>query len=141
MSLRLSIADLDLAVQDLRSAFCVPPEKRGVAWAGGRCVDTRFVHKNVWKFRPNKKDVESQIIPLLRDTKEAVIAMCLGDYNEDERKRLVVYARNIGLRLANLEENYLRDKPSDFAPDDRLDNEEKRIWEHIASARTQRERD
>lgn len=131
----LSIVDLDVGVFRLRSALEVPLEDRKVKWGRRGCINSRFVHKNIWKSRPEKARVEQEIIPLLRETKEAVITLCFEYCKENKKKKLVEYARNIALRIANLEENYLNDKPSDFAPDDRLVKEEKKVWAQVAAGR------
>lgn len=135
MAIHLTIADLDLSVRHLESALNVHHKQRVFDWAPKRCIDTRFVHKNIWKFRPTNEYVEKEIIPLLRKTKEAVMAMCFEDYSKDERKKLVVYTRNITLRIMNLSENYMHGKPSDFAPEDKLEEVEEQIWAEIALGR------
>ena len=131
MGVRLEVADLDLAARECEAALEVSQEYRHIEWASGRCVNTRFVHKHIWKSRPRKDYVKSKIIPLLKTTRDAIIAIRFDNYKQDEKERLVVYARNIALRIVNLEENYLLDRPSDFAPDDRLEKVEKEIWEKV----------
>ena len=132
MGVCLSIVDLDLSVHECRSALKVPDEMRDIKWAAGRCISTRFVHKNVWNFRPSNEYVK-EIMPLFEKSKEAVIRMCYNGFGNDEKTRLVIYARNITLRALNLEENYLCDKPSDFAPDSKIQEVEDAITARLES--------
>ncbi len=126
MGVDVSFVDLDSAVSRLKTGLELPPDRRGMTWASRRCVYSRFVHKNIWEARPEKEKVR-QIVDLLRETQNAVIRKCFQETNPEAKEKLVMYARNIGLRIINLEENYLQDRPSDFAPDDRLKEEEERV--------------
>lgn len=130
MAVDLAFVDLDTGVSRLRKGLDVPPNKRGMKWSSSRCVYSRFVHKNIWEVHPEKDRVEG-IVQLLRKTRAAVITACFAKTSHDEREKLIIYARNIGLRIVNLEENYLKDKPSDFARDDNLVQEEKRVRDEI----------
>ena len=69
---------------------------------------------------------------MLRRTRAAVITTCFRERKDEERENLIIYARNIGLRIINLENNYLLGRPTDFAPDDELMKEEKRVREEVA---------
>ena len=135
MGVRVCTADLELSLARLSSGLDTPAEDRRFEWAQERCIFSRYVHKNVWKFRPDKKRVEEEIIPLLYRTKEAVITMCLNGFSEEEKRKLVKYARNISVRIINIEENYLNDRPSDFAPDALLDKEEREIWAQVSTTK------
>lgn len=127
MAVDAAFADLDIGVSRLREGLELNPEERDMNWACQRCVYSRFVHKNIWEICPGNERVE-EIMNLLRETRAAVITKCFDKkLTNEEREKLIIYARNIGLRIINLEENYLHNEPTDFAPDDKLEEEEKNV--------------
>jgi len=132
MAIDAAFADLDVGVSRLQVGLDVPTKKRSIKWASKRCVYSRFVHKNIWEVCPDNRRVE-EILDLLRSTRSAIITMCFGKVTSEEREKLILYIRNIGLRIINLEENYLNDKPSDFAPTDKLIEEEKKVRAEVAA--------
>lgn len=122
-----SIVELDFAILELTSWLAAPSGGDAPDWPEDGCVLSRCVHKIVWKSRPAKQRVAGEIIPLLEKVGTAIIARAIITRDQDLREDLIKYARNVGLRASNLRENYLKDLPSDFAPDAKLTEEENKV--------------
>lgn len=110
---------LVLSVERLESLIMVPVESRGPKWGYQICTASRFVHINVWTFSPKSKPVRDIIRLLVRAQKELLSMVNSGDFSKD-KKKIQEYIDNIGTRIDNIKRNYLRGKPSGFAPDHKL---------------------
>jgi len=123
--------DLRRCLERLRDGLRTPVALRDGWWALGRCHDSREVHLVVWQSRPDPKQVLEEVIPLLSETRAAVVAL----EEMAERKQLGEFggqigdvADNIASRIRNLEA-YVGGRPSVFAPrseahDETADEEE-----------------
>ena len=117
----LSMHDPRSAIFRLKSMLDVPVEKRDMVWAHDLCTCSRFVHVNVWRFCPEPRVVEREIIPLLKQSQKELSALrARRDLREGEKKKISEYGANARLRLRNIEQNYVRGKRSAFLPTDKL---------------------
>lgn len=89
-------------------------------WAEDRCVDARLIHVAVWQWEEDRKYVQEEVVPLLQDARNEVLDV-RDQASDDERDGLAVFANNIGKRIANLTERYLKGLKSRLKKvDDRL---------------------
>lgn len=110
---------LVLSIERLESLIMVPVDKRDVRWAHQICTASRFVHINVWRFAPERKQARDIIKLLQRARKELLSMVNSGDFDKD-KEEIETYNENVGRRIRNVEENYLAGKPSAFVPDHKL---------------------
>ena len=115
----LASGDLDSFVSLLREALAVPRNERDLDLARRLCTYSRYTHSSVWQVCPPRAYVKEDIIPLLFESQNAILDTLNATTSPREEERLKVYARNIDLRLDNLEK-YVRGVPSDFAPDHKV---------------------
>ena len=109
---------VELRVAQLESALETNVSLRDSSWAYDRCGDTREIHEDVWERRPPRRYVKKKVIPLFKRTDRAVSTVRRAgpyvDYIEG-------FSRNTKARIRNLN-NYVEGKPSDFAPDAKLED-------------------
>jgi len=110
------VMNLSICIARMRSLLS--RKDRDADWAHDVCTASRMIHIGVWAECPGKDEVRSTVLPLLKQAAVAIAA--IGDGLDGEgREMLDRYAKNDELRWANIKENYLQDKPSAFAPDER----------------------
>ena len=122
-SLRIGplIDDLDVSVTCLRNLLKVPSENRSAEWGHHCCTYSRFVHVRVWMECPSRESLIRNVIPLLKKIKKELLELCdRDDISEGDRQRIAAYAANFRMRIRNIENNYMKQKPSAFLPDEQL---------------------
>ena len=109
--------DPSLLLYKLEFLLTVPNTKRDGNWADNVCLESAFVHINVWKFCPKREIVREIVIPSLREARRQLLVLARSNKGRPLAERIVERANNVRDRLNNLERNYLCGKPSAFIPD------------------------
>lgn len=111
---------LEHTVEELESSMNTIPDKRDPDWPHMWCRLSRLIHIAIWDECPEPKYTQ-KIIEILTEVTNQLCALDTRGYDQDEKQRIKRHLRNIKLRIKNLKDNYTQGKPSDFAPDDKLD--------------------
>lgn len=112
---------LALSMGELERLLVVPMDERDVRWIHSICTVSRMIHLNVWRFCPERKYVESNVVKLLKRAQNELRSMAnCGDFTPSEIARINQYLQNIDNRIDNIRSNYLEGRPSAFRPDDSL---------------------
>lgn len=116
------LLNIALSIAKMQSLLSMPKENRQIMqWAHDVCTTSRFIHICVWKFCPEHDYVRLTVIPLLMTAmKELLTAKDSSGLDEPQKKQIALYVENDELRLRNIEENYLKCRPSAFVPDNKL---------------------
>jgi len=106
----------------LRGVLRVASERRGPKWSGTCCLLSRYIHSDIWEYGTERRKVV-EIILLLEKARAGVEELLRSkSFTELEQRTMAIYARNIGLRVANLRNNRLENKRSNVIPNDDLMN-------------------
>ncbi len=104
----------------LRRLLRVESERRKYKWSGKCCLLSRYIHSDIWEYGTERRKVE-EIILLLEKARAGIDKLLKrNQYTEEERRTMGIYFRNIGLRVANLRDNRLKNKRSNVIPNDDL---------------------
>jgi len=114
-----------LSMKTMESLLALPVKKRDMRWAHDVCTASRFIHINVWRFCTPRKQVETDVIPLLKKARDKLREL-MGKKGFNDTK-LSQYVENDTRRISNLEDNYLKGRFSAFRPDDTLSGPESQV--------------
>jgi hypothetical protein len=81
------------------------------------------VHVDVWTYCPNYDYVKKEIVTLMHRAQEEIDKLVLlleKKQDKEGAEEVTIYKKNIGLRITNLQENYLQGKLSAFVPDNKI---------------------
>jgi len=123
MSVCLSLKDLDAAIGRLAQALSKEQQSEGKKYARDLCICCRFVHMDVWTYCPDYDYVNKEIITLMHRAQEEIDKLVLlleKQQDKEGAKEVTIYKKNIGLRITNLQENYVQGKVSAFVPDSKI---------------------
>ena len=109
---------LEYRVSLLQENLQGAPDVPDCDWCHDRCLDSEIIHEAVWRWNPPASFVEQAVVPALERTITIVNRAVAKD--DQESALLLRFPRNIGRRVQNLTDNYLKGRPSDFPPDDPL---------------------
>ncbi len=113
-------ADLLGAVSEMERLIEEASAKRTIAAAAKLCAQSRELHFLVWWWAPKEEYAEKNVLPLLRKAMSLADEIAAGNLPQEEAKKASIYSRNIGLRINNIQNNFLQHKDSDFIPDSKL---------------------
>lgn len=113
-----AIMEVEKILREMLSLLEVLECERDMKWAQSVCSASRMMHIEVWSISPSIEEVEKRVIPVLEQAKRSLRHLA-HDPQAYDGEVIYSYAENVGARIENLM-NYVRGRPSDFAPMDRL---------------------